>query len=179
MTSALSAALKKPTLDQAASSALADSLKAPPKAATASGFDLSSIPLPPSAFPGLYQSSAAEDDFVAELESLALGTSIGTQAIGSLKSRSGTPVVRNYLDHELDSAIGIFKQDLAFPTALPFLGLSFPCFLWLMRITGAWPFVALHLISGILSVPQSRQHLERFYRCLASGIGSARSVKLQ
>ena len=34
MTSALSAALKKPTLDQGASTALADSLKAPQKAAT-------------------------------------------------------------------------------------------------------------------------------------------------
>lgn len=93
MTSALSAALKKPTVDQGATSALAESLKAPPKAANASGFDLSSIPLPPSAFPGLYQSSAAEDDFVAELDSLALGTSLGTQPAGSLKSRGGTPVV--------------------------------------------------------------------------------------
>jgi hypothetical protein len=93
MTSALSAALKKPTADQSATSALTDSLKAPAKAATASGFDLSSIPLPPSAFPCLYQSSAPEDDFVAELDSLALSTSLGTQVTGSLKSHSGTPVV--------------------------------------------------------------------------------------
>lgn len=92
MTSALSAALKKPTLDQGASSALAESLKASPKAATATGFDLTSVPLPPSAFPCLY-TSGAEDDFVAELDSLALGSSLGTQAIGSLKSRTGTPVV--------------------------------------------------------------------------------------
>ncbi|KAK9918865.1 hypothetical protein WJX75_007641 [Coccomyxa subellipsoidea] len=117
MTSALSAALKKPILDQGASSALADSLKAPPKAATASGFDLSSIPLPPSAFPGLYQSSGAEDDFVAELESLALGTSIGTQAIGSLKSRSGTPVAdfepnsRKLSGHERIPAIYESEED--------------------------------------------------------------------
>lgn len=94
MTSALSAALKgKPKLDQNAGSALANSLKAPHKAASDSAFDLSSIPLPPSAFPGLYQSSSAEDDFVAELDSLALSTSLGTQPAGSFKSRGGTPVV--------------------------------------------------------------------------------------
>ena len=94
MTSALSAALKgKPKLDQDASSALANPLRAPQKAISDTAFDLSSIPLPPSAFPGLYQSSSAEDDFVAELDSLALSTSLGTQPYGSFKSRGGTPVV--------------------------------------------------------------------------------------
>ncbi len=93
MTSALSAALKKPTLDQGASTALADSLKAPQKAATSSGFDLSTIPLPPAAFPGLYHDLGAEEDYVADLDNLALSVSIGTQPAGSLKSRVGTPVV--------------------------------------------------------------------------------------
>lgn len=94
MTSALSAALKGKPKDQDAGSALANSLRAPQKAVSDSGFDLSSIPLPPSAFPGLYQSSSAEDDFVAELDSLALSTSLGTQPYdASFKSRGSTPVV--------------------------------------------------------------------------------------
>ena len=99
MTSALSAALKgKPKSDQNAGSAFANSLRAPQKAVSDSEFDLSSIPLPPSAFPGLYQSSSAEDDFVAELDSLALSTSLGTQPYeGSFKSRGGTPVVSKKL----------------------------------------------------------------------------------
>jgi hypothetical protein len=93
MTSALSAALKGTLkLGQDGASAAADLLKAPNKPVSDSGYDLSSIPLPPSAFPGLYQSSSAEDDFVAELDSLALSASIGTQAVGSI-SRVGTPVV--------------------------------------------------------------------------------------
>lgn len=95
MTSALSAALKKPALDQGASSALADSLKAPQKAATSGGFDLSTIPLPPAAFPGLYYDSSTGEDYVADLDNLALSTSIGTQFSGSYKSRSGTPIVSN------------------------------------------------------------------------------------
>ena len=96
MTSALSAALKKPALDQGASSALADSLKAPQKAATTGGFDLSTIPLPPAAFPGLYQDSSSGEDYVADLDNLALGTSIGTQFAGSYKSCSGTPIVSTF-----------------------------------------------------------------------------------
>lgn len=95
MTSALSAALKKPVLDQGASTALADSLKAPQKAATPSGFDLSTIPLPPAAFPGLYQDSSSGEDYVADLDNLALSTSIGTQPVGSFQSRIGTPIVRS------------------------------------------------------------------------------------
>ena len=95
MTSALSAALKgKLKLGQDGASAPADAAKAPQKAVADGSYDLSSIPLPPSAFPGLYQSSSAEDDFVAELDSLALSASIGTQAVGSI-SRGGTPVVRH------------------------------------------------------------------------------------
>ncbi len=93
MTSALSAALKKPTLDQGASSALADSLKAPQKGAISGGFDLSTIPLPPTAFPGLYHDSSTGEDYVADLDNLALSTSIGTHFSGSYKSRSGTPIV--------------------------------------------------------------------------------------
>ena len=95
MTSALSAALKKPVLDPGASTALADSLKAPQKAATPSGFDLSTIPLPPAAFPGLYQDSSSGEDYVADLDNLALSTSIGTQPVGSFQSRIGTPIVRS------------------------------------------------------------------------------------
>ena len=97
MTSALSAALKKPVLDQGASSALADSLKAPQKAATAGGFDLSTIPLPPLAFPGLYHDTDGSEDYVADLDNMALSTSIGTQLTGSFKSRVGTPIVRELL----------------------------------------------------------------------------------
>ncbi|CAL5224156.1 g6793 [Coccomyxa viridis] len=117
MTSALSAALKKPALDQGASSALADSLKAPQKAATSGGFDLSTIPLPPTAFPGLYHDSSTGEDYVADLDNLALSTSIGTQFSGSYKSRVGTPIAdfepnsRKLRGHERIPAIYESEED--------------------------------------------------------------------
>ena len=114
MTSALSAALKKPTLDQGASSALADSLKAPQKAATSGGFDLSTIPLPPTAFPGLYHDSSTGEDYVADLDNLALSTSIGTQFAGSYKSRSGTPIVRSSSSYHYTIAQLAFRATIIF-----------------------------------------------------------------
>ena len=119
MTSALSAALKKPVLDQGASSALADSLKAPQKAATAGGFDLSTIPLPPLAFPGLYHDNDGGEDYVADLDNMALSTSIGTQPAGSFKSRVGTPIVSLSLLGLLLLMIELIEQSSTLCTAQP------------------------------------------------------------
>ena len=80
---------------------------------------MSTIPLPPLAFPGLYHDNDGREDYVADLDNMALSTSIGTQPAGSFKSRVGTPIVSLSLLGLLLLMIELIEQSSTLCTAQP------------------------------------------------------------